>query len=78
MPLYAGFDLGGTQLKYGIITDTGRLVYHSKKDSPSKIKDLLQLIENILKDLSERKNFSISAVGFGFPGVLNRKEQKIY
>lgn len=78
MPLYAGFDLGGTQLKYGLITDTGHLVYHGKNDSPSKIKDLLQLIENILKGLSERKKFSISAVGFGFPGVLNRKEQKIY
>jgi glucokinase len=78
MPLYAGFDLGGTQLKYGLITDTGRTVYHGKKDSPSKIMDLIQLIEKILKDLREEQGFSISAVGFGFPGVLNKKEKKIY
>ena len=78
MPLYAGFDLGGTQLKYGLIDDTGHTVYHSKKDSPLKIMELIQLIEKILKDLSEGNKFAISSVGFGFPGVLNQKEQKIH
>ena len=78
MPLYAGFDLGGTQLKYGLIDDTGHIVYHNKKDSPLKVMELIQLIEKILKDLNEGEKFSITAVGFGFPGVLNQKEQKIY
>jgi glucokinase len=78
MPLYAGFDLGGTQLKYGLIDDTGNTVYHNKKDSPLKIADLIPLIEKILRDLSEENKFTISSVGFGFPGVLNQKEQKIH
>ncbi|MCJ7579414.1 MAG: ROK family protein [Candidatus Aminicenantes bacterium] len=78
MPLYAGFDLGGTQLKYGLIDDTGQTVYHSKKDSPLKILELIKLIEKILKDLSDGDKFTISSVGFGFPGVLNQKEQKIH
>ena len=78
MPLFAVFELGGTQLKYGLITENGRIVSHGKKDSPLKIMELIQLIEEILKDLSEREKFSISAVGFGFPGVLDQKEQKIH
>lgn len=78
MPLYAGFDLGATQLKYGLIDDTGQTVHYDKKDSPPKILDLLQLIEKILNDLSEDNRASIASVGFGFPGVLNKKEQKIY
>lgn len=78
MPLYAGFDLGGTQLKYGLITDTGHQVYHGKKNSPSKITDLILLIEKIYKDLMEEAKFPIAAVGFGFPGVLDQKELKIH
>ncbi len=78
MPLYAGFDLGGTQLKYGLIDDNGHTIFHSKKKSPLKILELIQLVEKILKDLSEGDKYSISAVGFGFPGVLSTKEQKIY
>ncbi len=78
MPMYAGFDLGGTQLKYGLIDDSGHTVYHNKKDSPLKVLELIQLIEKILIDLSEENKFTISTIGFGFPGVLNQKEQKIH
>ncbi len=45
MPLYAGFDLGGTQLKYGLIDDSGRTIVHNKKDSPLNILELIHLIE---------------------------------
>jgi len=78
MSLYAGFDLGGTQLKYGLIDETGQTVFHDRKDSPQKVTDLLSLIEVLLKDLNTAHQSSIATIGFGFPGVLNLREQKIY
>jgi glucokinase len=77
MALYAGFDLGGTKLKYGLIDETGKIVHRGEKDSPLQILDLLQLIEKIWKDLNKRYPKTIKAVGFGFPGVICSKTHKV-
>ena len=77
MPLYAGFDLGGTKLKFGLIDETGNVIDDSQADSPLKVQDLLQLIERIWTDLNVRHPRAIKAAGFGFPGVISSKTQKI-
>lgn len=77
MPLYAGFDLGGTKLKYGLIDESGNIIYDGQEDSPLRVLGLLQLIEKIWKDLNRRHPKAIKAAGFGFPGVICFKTQKV-
>lgn len=77
MPLYAGFDLGGTKLKYGLIDESGNIIHDGQEDSPLSVQKLLQLIERIWKDLNRRHPHTIKAAGFGFPGVICFKTQKV-
>lgn len=71
----AGFDLGGTHLKYGLIDEGGAVVFESTANSPERIKDLLKLLEKLWKSLKEKK--PVSAAGFGIPGIFHLQEQKI-
>jgi len=77
MPLFAGFDLGGTKLKYGLIDETGNIIHDGQKNSPLKVKELLRLIETIWKNLNDEFPNAIDAAGFGFPGVINMKTRKV-
>jgi len=77
VPVYAGFDLGGTQLKYGLMDETGRLVYKSKAPTPSTIEGLMGLLTSLWKDLKAGAPDTIRAAGFGFPGIYNLRGRKI-
>lgn len=78
MPLYAGFDLGGTHLKYGLIDERGRIVFSARVESPAKIDELINLLRRIWKTLKKREKEGIEAVGFGFPGIFSLEEQITY
>jgi glucokinase len=73
---YAGFDLGGTQLKYGAIDAEGRLVVKGKVPSPGSMKDLLGTIEGIWGRLNADCPGPVRACGFGFAGFFSLKDQK--
>lgn len=77
MSLLAGFDLGGTHLKYGVLDKQRNVVFEAKSDTPGKIKELLSLLEDLWNALKKREEAAISSVGFGFPGIFNVNEQKI-
>ena len=77
MSLYAGFDLGGTQLKYGLIDSKGKILVQEKTATPSTIQGLIQLLERIWDALKSRNKRRVEAVGFGFPGIFSLEEQKI-
>lgn len=77
MPLYAGFDLGGTHTKCGLIDEKGKILYRIKLKTPSHIKDLILLLETTWLRLKEKEKEPIAACGLGFPGIFNLKEQKI-
>jgi glucokinase len=76
--LYAGFDLGGTQLKYGLIDEGGTLIFKDKAPTPASIDSLLELLNSLLEEMKKRGKNKIAAVGFGFPGILSLKERKIF
>ncbi len=78
MTPYAGFDLGGSHLKYGLITKDCSVVYQSSTPTPEKIEELISLLQFLWEELKRKTNESISAVGFGFPGIFSHKEQKIF
>ena len=77
MELYAGFDLGGTQLKYGLVNTNGSVILDDSVNTPQRVEDLFPLFKKLLGDLSEQHQQSLQAIGFGFPGIFNHQEQKI-
>jgi glucokinase len=78
LPLYAGFDLGGTQLKYGLLDERLHPVFKGKAPTPPTIAGLLELFGKLWDELKRKDRRSIKAVGFGIPGIFSLKEQKIY
>jgi glucokinase len=77
MQVFAGFDLGGTQLKYGLVDSRGQILLEQKAATPSTIEGLLHLLKNIWEDLKRREKKRIRAVGFGFPGIYSLKKRRI-
>lgn len=75
--LYAGFDLGGTQLKYGLINSSGRIVYKSQAPSPPDIHSLMDLIKKIWAELDRGYPKRIKSAGFGFAGFFSLKRKRI-
>jgi glucokinase len=78
MPLYAGFDLGGTQLKYGLLDERLNLVFKGKAPTPPTMTGLLDLFGRLWEELKSKDRRTIQAAGFGIPGIFSLKEQKIY
>ena len=77
MPMYAGFDMGGTQLKYGLLDGQLNLVFKEKAPTPTKIGELVELFGDLWKAMKKRQKTAIRAVGFGIPGIFNLKAQRI-
>ncbi len=77
MSLYAGFDLGGTQLKYGLINEHSQIIYHSRIDTPDNTKELFQLMKTLWEELQTKQKERIAAAGFGIPGIFSSKKNKI-
>jgi glucokinase len=75
--LYAGFDLGGTQLKYGLIDGEGALVFKDKIPSPGSIGDLMGLIGDVWKKLRAEHGARLESAGFGFAGFFSLKDRKV-
>ena len=75
--MYAGIDLGGTALKFGIVDHAGNILSASEVETPKSLEKLLQTLEEIWETLRSGRPQSIHAVGFGIPGIFSSKEQKI-
>jgi glucokinase len=77
MDLYAGFDLGGTQLKYGVIDRRGRVIQDETVDTPDSVAELFFLLETGWDKISRSHHSKIKAAGFGFPGIFHAREKRI-
>lgn len=73
----AGFDLGGTQIKYGLVDNAGTILFKGKTPTPPTIRELMTLIGSRWEDLKKRSPGRIAAAGFGIPGIYNLKKKKI-
>lgn len=77
MAQYAGFDLGGTRLKYGLIDSEGNPIFDDQTATPSTIEELLLLLEKVWNDMKAGEKRAIQAVGFGFPGIFSLEQQRV-
>jgi glucokinase len=73
----AGFDIGGTRLKYGLIDSEGRLVLKGNVRSPEAMADILAALEAAWGSLKKKAPGPIRSCGFGIAGFYSLKEQKI-
>lgn len=75
--LYAGFDLGGTQLKYGLIDGEGAIVFKDKTPTPVTIAGFIELIRSVWKELGARAGGPVPAAGLGLPGIYSEKDGRV-
>ncbi len=75
--LYAGFDLGGTQLKYGLVDDEGTVVFKDKTPTPVTIAGLIELIRSVWTELKAKGDAPVAAAGLGFPGIFSLKDSRV-
>ena len=77
--MFAGIDIGGTNIKYGIIDHDGDIVFReSIPTDPEKGPDhMIQSLHAII-NLLMHAHPDIQSVGIGFPSVVNPKDGCIY
>jgi glucokinase len=73
----AGFDIGGTQVKYGLIDSEGRLVFKGKFRSPEAIAGFLAALEEAWASLKAKSPGPIRSCGFGVAGFYSLKQKRI-
>ncbi|OGD16567.1 MAG: hypothetical protein A2V76_05720 [Candidatus Aminicenantes bacterium RBG_16_63_14] len=73
----AGFDIGGTRLKYGLVDRDGRLVQKGKVRSPEAMADILAVLEEAWVSLRKKAPGPVRSCGFGIAGFYSLKERKI-
>lgn len=76
MKKYAGIDVGGSFIKFGIFTNDGTMIFSDRcqtdRKQPEVVLDCLTEIINKLKIA-----FEIDQVGISIPGVINNKNQLV-
>jgi len=77
MTLTAGFDLGGTQLKYGLVDETGTILFKDKVDTPATIEGLMGVIGRVFRVLASKSPVPVAAAGFGIPGIYDLERKRI-
>jgi glucokinase len=73
----AGFDIGGTRIKYGLVDREGRVVRRGQVRSPETMPGLLAVLERAWASLKRSSPGPVRSCGFGVAGFYSRRERKI-
>lgn len=73
----AGFDIGGTQIKYGLVDREGRLVRKGKVRSPETMAGILAVLAETWEALKAQAPGPVRSCGFGIAGFYSTKERRI-
>lgn len=72
-----GVDLGGTNIKYGLLDEQGKLIYEkimpteAEKGAERVIQHLISAVKNVLK-FAGKNNIVPVGIGIGTPGIVDR------
>ena len=72
MSLYCGIDIGGTKIKYGLVSDNGEVGSIGEIDTPTNQFDMVLTLNRIVKLFQEENH--IMGVGISMPGVIYKGE----
>jgi len=76
---YAGIDIGGTSIKYGLADSEGKVLYRDQKPAlvEKGAKPLLHLVTNIAENLLFRaaeEDIPVNYLGVGSPGTIDSQQ----
>jgi len=73
-----GIDLGGTQIKYGVVDDRGGIVAASmcatgsqRDGRPSRVMENLNAAVAAMLDVARVKGYVVEGIGVGAPGIID-------
>ncbi|MFT6907791.1 MAG: beta-glucoside kinase [Oleiphilaceae bacterium] len=69
MKHYLSFDIGGTQIKYAVLTDCGDIVEQNEIDTANHGEQIIGDIVDVKKQLAEK--YTLQGVAFSIPGFVD-------
>ena len=71
-----GVDLGGTNIKIGIVTDKGKLIKKTsvKTEAEAGPKKVISNIQKGIEEILIQNKYKIQGIGIGCPGVVSTKK----
>ena len=74
-----GIDVGGTTVKFGVVTIDGRITEKKAFDTHSWDSSAESFVENLISIIkSYQQEFDISGIGIGLPGLLSPSRKSTY
>jgi glucokinase len=77
MAVFAGFDLGGSGLKAGLVDERGAILHSQRASSPATADAFFGSVETLWRSLQSRASEPIRAAGFGLPGLFDLQSRRI-
>ena len=73
MKYFAGVDLGGTDIKYGLMSEVGKIIENGKVSTPSgkDYSETVITIVSVIRGMAEKQGAPICGLGIGAPGVAD-------
>ncbi|MFC4652142.1 ROK family protein [Lactococcus nasutitermitis] len=68
--MYISFDIGGTNIKFGVVDDEGKIFEKSKIATPTEKARLLQTLTDTVA--TYKKKYEIIGIGVSAPGVVSK------
>lgn len=68
MNYYVGIDIGGTYIKYGLVSESGELLKKDQIKTSISGERIIESIEDIVSDY--QKEVEVTAVGISVPGIV--------
>lgn len=68
MNYYVGIDVGGTNVKYGLLDEAGHILHHDKIKTANQGDKIIEAITGIVQ--TYQTEYTIKAVGVSVPGVV--------
>ncbi|MDP3150456.1 MAG: ROK family protein, partial [Ignavibacteria bacterium] len=70
-----GVDLGGTFIKFGIVTERGKIIRKSFVDTKAEggPDSVIKQMKKGLKELFDHDKIKIEGIGIGSPGIVSKK-----
>ena len=75
MQYYLGFDLGGSSLKIGVVTDEAGVVHHEKVPVPDSFEGLMQLMADTYHRL--KADWDIRGIGISSCGCIDPENGRV-
>ena len=72
-----GFDLGGTQIKAGLVDGAGRVVASRKVTTPANITAFRTTLETLARSLTAESPKPITGAGFASKGIIDPESTRV-